>query len=171
MNKTIILRFRDLVTEEGGTINEHQKLIRQFGEAWWGWWARQSESSPRQLFYELTNVIKTQGSLTGYLFDTGRSKLYSAEITKILAAPQGQRVATPDPEGSPDYYHRAKYPAWFLIRSLKEVDFSDLEFIYDSFPTRSEQDISMDDMVGKRIQSLKELRQIDVTLWVVQLGD
>jgi hypothetical protein len=170
MTRTIILRFRDLVTEEGGTVTEHQRLLREFGEVWWGWWADQSEVTPKQLFNELQTAIKEQGEFTAYLFDTGRSKFYSTKVSKILVAPKG-RIPTPDPEDSPDYYHRAKCPAWFLLKSLEEVDFSKLKFVYDSFPTREDQDEGLQGQVGKQVGSFKDLREKDVTLWVVRLGE
>jgi len=168
MTRTIILRFRDLVTEEGGTINEHRRLLREFGEVWWGWWADQSEITPKQLFNELQTIIKEQGSFTVYLFDTGMSKFYSATVSRILVAPKG-RIPTPNAEDSPDYYHRAKCPAWFLLSTLEEADFSKLMFIHDSFPTREGQDEKLIGQIGEPIKSLKDLKEKNVTLWVVRL--
>ena len=40
VNGVVVLRFRDLVTEPGGTIDEHRRLIAAHGSAWWGWWMR-----------------------------------------------------------------------------------------------------------------------------------
>lgn len=168
MAKTIILRFRDLITEEGGTINEHKDLISQYGEVWWGWWMRQYESPPRPLFKELSETIEKEGTILCYLFNSGTSILYSVQISKILIAPPGNRIRTPDPQKSPDYYHRGVYPAWFLLRSLNEVSFSEKELIYDSFPTRPEMGGTLTQLLGQRVPSLDQLRHIDVTLWVVQ---
>jgi len=168
MEKTVILRFRDLVTEEGGTIRDHASLLEKYGEVWWGWWMRPYEIPPRPLFQELSNRIQKQGGLIGYLFDTGSTRLYSAHISRILMAPLENGIPTPEPERSPSYYHRGRYPAWFLLRSLKEVNFLDLKFIYDSFPTMPELQGTLAQLQGKRVSSLEQMRQIDVTLWVVQ---
>src|SRR6266404_6138785 len=148
MRKTVILRFRDLVTDQGETIKEHTRLLKQFGEVWWGWWARQTEK-------------------------------------------------TPDPERSPEYYHRAPCPAWFLLHSLEEEDFSRMTFLFDSFPTVSNQDETLiggiiDQLVpsfegqpmssivdrpvstlaDQPICSLDDLRHLGgVTLWAVKVQD
>jgi hypothetical protein len=168
MSKTIILRFRDLVTEEGGTIKEHMGLIREYGEVWWGWWMRQYENAPYTLLQELSAFIKKEGLFIGYLFDIGSTRLYSASITKILVAPQGSTVGTPDPKRSPSYYHRGRYPAWFLLHSITEVSIQDLNLIYDSFPTKPELEEGAINLLGQRVTSLDQLRHIGVTLYVVQ---
>ena len=36
--KTVILRFRDLVTENNVTIDRHKDMIDKKGYVWWGWW-------------------------------------------------------------------------------------------------------------------------------------
>jgi len=167
MARTIILRFRDLITEDDGTVNEHASLIQQFGEVWWGWWMRQYESPPRHLFEELSNQIEKEGALQGFLFNSGTTKLYSTKIARILVAPPGDRIHTPDPEKSPSYYHRGIYPAWFLLRSIEEADFSRRVLMYDSFPTRPELGGIWAQLLGQKVTSLEQLRHIDVTLWVV----
>lgn len=35
--ETIVLRFRDLVTEENETISKHKKIIEEKGYVWWAW--------------------------------------------------------------------------------------------------------------------------------------
>lgn len=167
----IILRFRDLVTEEGGTVAEHTALLRQFGEVWWGWWMRPYESVPRLLFTQLAEAVEKEGPVKGYLFDSGTSRLYSASLAGVSVAPPGDRVSTPDPRKTPSYYHRGTYPAWFLLNSISEVDFSTVAFWYDSFPTKPEEHATLAQLLGQRVFSLEQLRHIDVTLWVVQAAD
>lgn len=169
MSKTIILRFRDLVTEEGGTIREHKALLYEFGEVWWGWWMRQYEKPPYPLFKELSGIIKERGKLDGYLFNTGNSKLYITQISKILTPPPGHQIDTPEPEKSPSYYHRGRYPAWFLLKSLEEVEFDSIRLKYESFPTRIKLSDTLSNLLGAKVMSPVELRQTDVTLWVVNV--
>jgi len=168
MARTVILRFRDLVIEDGGTISEHLSLIQQYSEVWWGWWMRQYEVPPRALFQELAGMIEEKGFLEGFLFNTGATKLYATKIASIRVAPPGCRLSTPDPERSPSYYHRAECPAWFLLRSIQEVPFSDYRFVYDSFPTRPELHGTLMQMLNVPVASLEQLRHLDTTLWVVQ---
>ena len=168
MTKSIILRFRDLVTEGGGTVKEHTRLINQFGEVWWGWWMRQYEASPRLLFQDLSSIIGQEGGLIGFLFDTGTSTLYLSHISKILIAPETSLINTPDPMKSPSYYHRGGYPAWFLLKSLNKVEFTDVRLIYDSFPTLTKSQNAPENLIGRNVESLEKLRNVDVTLWVVK---
>jgi len=170
MKRTAILRFRDLVTEEGGTLGEHLRLLKKFGEVWWGWWMRQYETPPRTFLGELSDRIEREGTVRIFLFNTGESRLYAAGAAQVLVAPPGDRIATPDPERSPEYYHRGSYPAWFRLRTLREVHLTELEFFYDSFPTRP--DLSqLAPLLGQRVMSLDQLRNIDVTLWAVGMDN
>lgn len=163
MKRTMILRFRDLVTEEGGTISEHSKLIQRFGGTWWGWWARTHEVSPRSLFQELSTIIQNEDLLVAFLFDAGTHRFYAAQVSRIMVAPSGHKINTPDPELTPSYCHRGSYPAWFLLKGIQEVSFPDLKFRYDSFPTRPEL-TSLGQLLGQRIPSLEQLGHIDATL-------
>src|ERR1019366_8858086 len=115
MPRTLILRFRDLVTEDGGTVSEHLNAISTHGEVWWGWWKKQHELVPRSFFAEIADQIDRDGFVEGYLFDNGLTKLYVANIAAIQVAPAGGDMLTPDPNKSPAYYHRRPYPAWFLL--------------------------------------------------------
>ncbi len=38
---TVILRFRDLVTEKDATIGRHKEIIKN--NVWWGWWNKGNE--------------------------------------------------------------------------------------------------------------------------------
>lgn len=164
MSTKIILRFRDLITEDGGTIDDHQTLISKFGEVWWGWWMKQDETPPIELFKNMANDIEKDNFVISYLFDSGVLKLYEINIIKILVAPQKNKIGTPNPEISPLYYHRGRYPAWFLLNHIQEVDFDDLNLTYKSFPTRPEI-YKFEDQIGNKVASLENLKTFDVTLW------
>ncbi|MCL4299777.1 MAG: hypothetical protein KJ077_28840 [Anaerolineae bacterium] len=167
--KTIILRFRDLVTEAGETIRIHRAIVNSFGEVWWGWWMRQYENIPYNLFQELAESIEKAGELHGYCFNSGTTELYTVQIKQIAVAPGNGTISSPDPEKTPEYYHMARYPAWFLLRSIEDIHFSDVKFFYDLFLVRPElQEGTLAGLMGQPVASLEQLRQIDVTLWVVQ---
>ncbi len=168
MSRKIILRFRDLVTEAGGTIAEHQAMLQSQGEVWWGWWMRQHEAAPRQLFGELLEDIEQNGPIDSFLFNTGTGHIYSCGIAGIRVAPTKAGIGSPDPERSPEYYNRGRYPAWFLLSSLAEVDFSELQLTLESLPTKRELELTHSGLLNRHIKSLEELRTLDVTLWVVR---
>ncbi len=167
MEKRFILRFRDLITEEDGTINDHQSLITRFGEVWWGWWMKQDETPPFDLFKSIANEIEQSNYSKAYLFNTGLLKIYEAKIFKILVAPKNNKIGTPNPETSPSYYHRGRYPAWFLLKEITEVDFDQLKLSYGGFPTRPEKMKEYSKFISKKIDSMNELKEFDVTLWYV----
>ena len=169
MDKTIILRFRDLITEDDGTISDHQTLISNFGEVWWGWWMKQNETPPKKLFKEIGDHISENKSMSGFLYNTGLNKLYETQIVRLLVGPSMYKIPTPDPEKSPSYYHRGSYPAWFLLNDIKLADFDKLKLTLVDLPTRSNDQISeYSSQIGKRINSLYDLQRMNVTLWVVR---
>ncbi len=167
MPQTFILRFRDLVTEEGGTIEEHVRIIREHHEVWWGWWMRQYETMPRHLFRSVAQRLKEDQIIYIYQLNTGEARLFRSQLKNIQVAPQGTKVGTPEPSRSPTYYHRAKYPAWFLLSSIREVSWHECEFYYDSFPSRPEKRDELVQLLGQKVTSPEQLRHIDVTLWAV----
>ena len=166
-NKTIVLRFRDLVTTPGGTIDEHKKLISQQGAVWWGWWMRQYEVQPLREFEELTTRLTTK-TVNIYLFDAGLGKIYSADLQKIVCALPGEIIETPYQAHTPSYYHQVKCPAWFLLVTIREGAWDVLHLYYDSFPTLPGDASEWEELAGHRVSSVQELRDSNVTLWVVQ---
>ena len=160
--RTFTLRFRDLVTEDGGTIREHQRVIARHGEVWWGWWMRQYEQLPIDSMREFTRFIEENGSLEVYLYDSGNSYLYRATVIKIRAAPLGKKISAPEVEKSPPYYVQGMYPAWFLLTALEDVSTKAPPMKLIAFPTRPD-DQELKPWVGKEIASISDLRQIGVT--------
>ncbi len=167
MDERIILRFRDLVTEEGGTIDEHRAVIRSQGEVWWGWWMRQYETPPREVFASLVERISHDGPVQAYLCNTGEGRIFTCLVADVKVAPPGTTIGTPDAERSPLYYERGRYPAWLLLRAIDERAFDECNFTYKDFPSRPESQGKYSQLVGQRVPSLDDLRQSDVTIWVV----
>jgi len=167
MKRELILRFRDLVTENGGTISEHKSILASYGKVWWGWWMRQYEIVPRDLFVEVSEDIERSGAMRAYLLNTGVGKMYSCRITDLRVAPPGSKIGPPESSITPEYYSRGQYPAWFLLSELKDVKFEDLELTFEWFPTRPDKDGVYRQLIGQNVSSIESLRDIDVTLWVV----
>src|SRR2546423_984034 len=134
-NRRVILRFRDLVTDLGGTVAEHRSIMRSFREAWWGWMMRPQEHVPRSEFCELKKEIEKSGGVDMFLFDTGRPlALFRCNLAGIAVAPKGTRIGSPEPEKTPEYYNRGRYPAWFRLTSIDDASLDDLSLRFDSFP-------------------------------------
>ncbi len=173
--KSIILRFRDLVTEDGGTISDHRDLIKKHGEVWWGWWMKQYEKPPIELFREIAHVIKEEGYYKAFLFNSGTLKLYRANIVKMISAPLTTRIGTPDFEKSPGYYHRGSYPAWFLLSKIEEISVAESKMLIMGFPTIDVDVVNFDakdkylSLLNKELKDLTRIRETDITLWEIEI--
>ena len=121
----VVLRFRDLVTECGGTIEQHKRIIAEKGYVWWGWWNKGHEKLPFDEIVVLTGRVQDNPE-TFYLLDSGQNKLYKALCTDISRGKNGKE-GTPETECTPDYYNVQKYFAWFKFSSIEECDIHEIE--------------------------------------------
>lgn len=150
----VILRFRDLITEQGGTIRQHKKIVSIEGCVWWGWWARQTEEWPYDWFVRLGTYVERGSAADAWLFDSGRLTLYFAPLLGIAVSPDTNGIRCPDPTQCPGYYDSGSFPAWFKLGEIVEVG--------DSLPpnivfTRR----------AARPTSLRALGREDPTVWPV----
>jgi len=163
-NYKIMLRFRDLVTEPGGNIEEHSRLIDEIGYAWWGWWARGQEVVPLELFDALTKSPHSVIDLI--LFDSGQLEFFEAKCSKIVVAPGSDGINSPDFRATPHYYVRGRYPAWFKLHGgitpLHEAQFS----IVNRPTINSNNDVE----VTFDVKSAASARDEDATLWLVEMN-
>ncbi len=169
---SIILRFRDLITEEEGTINDHKELLKNHGEVWWGWWMKPYEHTPINLFKEIKQIIVDKEYYKAYLFNSGTMKMYRTNIVNIIVAPHSTQISTPQPEKSPSYYHRGAYPAWYLLSMIEEVDINKLDILIKDFPTvfdAKKEGERFQKLINKKIESLELIRDTDVTMWKVEI--
>lgn len=168
---TLFLRFRDLITAQGQTIQEHAEVIRKQGFAWWGWWNKPGERIPDDVFRHLQSLAD-KGPLTVYLFDSGRRQVHQAECKEIRWQTNHDIFGAPDPKRTPTYYQGAKYLAWFDLRDivlkpedpaiLQSFTYVQVDEFFDRPPSR------YTPFYGKRIASPEELRQQDRTIWFVR---
>jgi len=54
--ETLILRFRDLSTDNFETINSHTEIINNHGYVWWGWWNKLGECITSSIMPELIKL-------------------------------------------------------------------------------------------------------------------
>ncbi|MEX0813176.1 MAG: hypothetical protein WD048_13240 [Chitinophagales bacterium] len=169
---SIILRFRDLITEEGGTILDHQDLINNHGEVWWGWWMKQYETPPIEQFKFIKTICDEKEYFKAYLFNSGSLKIFRTNIIDIKVAPIPTTIGTPYPEKSPNYYHRGSYPAWFLLSRIDEVKVEEKNILIKDFPTvstKKKNEARFKNILDKKVTNLEGLRQTDVTMWLVEI--
>jgi len=161
----IVFRFRDLVTEPGGTIEEHRRILNAHGSVWWGWWMRQYESPPTDVFAAFAKTLESGTEPKIYLFDTGQALLYAARLIDVRVALPGDTIGPPDLATTPDYYQRGSYPAWLRLASIEDTTLQDQRWEFSRLPTRPDDN---GHLAGRAIESLEELRRTDATMWAVR---
>jgi hypothetical protein len=163
----IVLRFRDLVTELGGTVAEHRQIMRKHGHVWWGWWRRQAEHIPKNVLTSLFGDGSQDSRVPMVLFDSGTLRVYATVASRIVASPSPVGIQTPEVEITPEYYVRGQYPLWFRfdgdIASVEEVALR-----IAGKPTVSSDDVLPNESIGDVDMSLEELRDDRPTLWLAR---
>lgn len=166
--QTIILRFRDLVTEENGTIKRHQDVIAQNGYVWWAWWKKGDETTPVPEFSSLATNART-APVNLFLVDSGQGLVYRAtcEDVDLRAA---QRMPSPETEKTPEYYREQEYYAWFKFTQIEQCDESELkQFSYVDCPALfANKNIDYSKFNHKKVYSVAELIQQNRTVWFVR---
>lgn len=157
----ILLRFRDLVTEPGGNIAEHRRIIDEIGFTWWGWWARSQEIVPTT---ELASLLEEANDFPVILFDSGLMKFYYARCSKIAVSPSDAGIASPDFRATPHYYVRGSYPAWFRLNGHLELTSRDV-FSVTGRPTILDSSSHIDDALEVDMVGLRDERP---TLWLIR---
>jgi hypothetical protein len=153
-----------LVTEPGGNIAEHRRIMRHHGYVWWGWWARQREKIPRGVFEQLFPSEAVMTEIV--LFDSGMMRMYRTGARKAVVAPSHQGVNSPDFQATPEYYVRGRYPAWFRFEEdIVPIDALSANVI--ARPTLDPGFTSLGSGVSGQSLDLNALRDDGPTLWVI----
>ena len=119
-SKTVILRFRDLVTAEGETIQKHIAVIEKHNYVWWGWWKKGNEKTPISEFAAL-KIAATTHPIDIYLVDSGQSLVYHAICTDIHLKEE-EKSPSPEKDKTPEYYQDQKYCVWFKLTKIEPCD-------------------------------------------------
>lgn len=168
--ETIILRFRDLVTAENKTIEEHSAIIAKEGYVWWAWWKKGHEQTPFTEFAMLGESARTT-PLMVYLVDSGKRKnaVYHAMCADIKLD-KSTTILSPNKDKTPEYYRDQEYCAWFKftkIESCEDIELGRFSYVdCKSLFTDKDTDYSMFD--SKKIHSIQELVQQNRTVWFVR---
>ena len=115
--KTIILRFRDLVTSENGTIKQHKEIIDNHGYVWWAWWKKGGEKIPND-FSMLSTQVK-ENPVCVFLVDSGQNILYRA-ICNNIEVRTSTKIPSPEKDKTPTYYCNQSYYVWFKFTEIEQ---------------------------------------------------
>lgn len=166
--ETVILRFRDLVTEENGTIARHKAVIEQYGYVWWAWWKKGNETLPAPEFSFL--CVKAESTPVDlFLVDSGQNLVYRATCENVKLK-FGERIFSPEREKTPEYYQDQQYYAWFKFTRIEPCDEAELkEFTYVDCPSLFlDKNIDYSKFNNKKVYSITELVQQNRTVWFVR---
>lgn len=105
---SLILRFRDLITATGETIESHRAICQAHGNVWWGWWAKAGECVPSHVFMRFNALAKKDGSILIFLVDTGTHTFYKVTCTEIMFSTDTAVISSPQPALTPAYYSTTK---------------------------------------------------------------
>lgn len=169
--QTIFLRFRDLITEDGTTIERHAEVIRNKGYVWWGWWKKGNETTP----YDELSILRAyveEKPTDLYLVDSGQRKLYRAKCSDMKYT-KDQKKESPDSQYTPEYYNKQQYYAWFKFTEIKECDINSVkDYTYVQVDSLfKENHFGYEKFYGKRIFDIQEMIQQNRTLWFVRKYD
>lgn len=175
--ETMILRFRDLVTDPSETIASHRAIINAADYTWWAWWHKLGEKVPTEVFTGLNRRMTDAGPMRIYLMDSGQELLYEASCADIRWALNLEREPSPEPDKTPDYYKDRSYQAWFKLTHIAAEPVAQPEPVLnaltyervDDFFTSGASQYGV--FYGKRIYSPGELRQQDRTIWFVRTAE
>ncbi|MGE5343964.1 MAG: metallophosphoesterase family protein [Candidatus Omnitrophota bacterium] len=169
--KTMILRFRDLVTSPGETIKIHKDICDTKNFVWWGWWKKAGETIPNNAFKMLKKKANSPEKLVLYLLDSGQKKIFEAECTDLKWEPSHDPFGTPDIENTPEYYKKQEYLAWFKFTNIsqthseKPISNSSYVCVNELFEDGCSK---YKDFYNKKICSIEELTQQDRTIWFIR---
>lgn len=118
MLRTAILRFSDA---EVPTIETHRAIINEKGYAWWGWWKKQAEPSPRSFLEYLRDATGREPLRIGLLNRKGNEYFAVGNCNAVAIGDAGALIPSPDLTATPEYYRCESFPAWFRFTCIKEI--------------------------------------------------
>lgn len=171
---TLILRFRDLVVSKAGhTVEQHNKCVEEHGYVWWGWWRKQHEEIPRELWDVLNQAAEDDDPVPVLLVDSGQRKLFRSRLSKVEFTMADETPAPEEGQRTPDYYldsqQQGRFASWFkLVGEIEEIDVKEINnFVYERVPHDDVVTGTPRQLLGRRIPHLQHLLSFgNVTYWV-----
>jgi len=170
--QTLVLRFRDLATEPGETIERHHAICGADGKVWWGWWHKAREHVPTRAF-EAINTHAEQGGLEIYLLNAHEQEVYRARLSQVRWQSDLSTFLTPETALTPDYYRGRRCKAWFLLTEIEPspVPFETLApLLQVSVPEffGGEEPSELEALDGTPLVSPESLDEQNRTIWFVR---
>lgn len=173
--ESLILRFRDVVTERDGTVKAHREFCAlKRGHVWWAWWNKAGERVPPQEFATLNTLASRPEGLQVWLYDSGQGQLYLAHC-RALSWSQMLDATIPSPQKArtPSYYRQREYLAWFKFTAIEgpldDPDTALRKLAYVRVDGLFQEEASLyTPFYGKQIAGVRELKQQDRSLWFVR---
>jgi hypothetical protein len=109
------------------TIEEHQKIIDQHGQCWWGWFKAAHEADHSA---ELAHRLR---DCEVGLWDRSEEQFFVAYCERVAIA-NGAPIESPDRDLTPAYYRSSKWPAWLGFRSIRRSSVEEFERRFGEFP-------------------------------------
>lgn len=166
-----MLRFRDLVTMPGHTIELHAKLAEK-GHVWWAWWNKSGEAVAANTWNRIAKSLGEADAPKFYLFDSGYIGLRTVTCVDIKWDTSYEPIASPNPDETPEYYRSQKYVLWFKLKDFgAQLPHEDAIKILQGLTYLRIDEFFINQksrytaFYNKRIHSLDELKQQDRTIW------
>jgi hypothetical protein len=109
------------------TIEEHQKIIDQYGQCWWGWFKAAHESDQSAALAQRLRDCEVG------LWDRSEEQFFVAYCERAVTA-GGAPVESPDRNLTPAYYRSSQWPAWLGFRSIRRSSAEEFEQRFGDFP-------------------------------------
>lgn len=131
-----LFRFRDLIAN---TLAEHERIIKDHGSCWWGWWKRPNEEPHQRVWDELKREASTASPVDIGLFHSGSGKVYLAKVSGVIPpTDSGEQVSVPETDTHlvPEYYRKSPFSrAWLRLAhvGLEPIAFFN-NYSYEAIP-------------------------------------
>ncbi len=116
------------------TIDEHQRVIREQGACWWGWFRALHEVD------HSAAIRKQLGNSSCEIGLWARSKgfFYIASCESAAVAEGHDLLPSPDPGLTPSYYNGTIWPAWLKLTAIRQTDAQEVAERFGDLPNTKE---------------------------------
>lgn len=180
--ETILIAYRDIVTQAGGTIIEHNSisLMNRESAVYFGWIPKERErhfvekiAAPNLVAFDrhLSTIEEIAANADQnfpyiYLCDTSQAKLYHVRCRSVAVFVGGTYMLSPRPEATPPYMRMAKCPAWFELKGrIVEISTAELNRWTNLTPACEEKAVS-EQLPAEDVVAL--LKKGSSSLWRLQ---
>jgi predicted MPP superfamily phosphohydrolase len=172
--QSAVLRFSDYETD---TIAAHAKVMLDRGQTWWGWWKKDHEPWPHDRLVELTAKLPAQIALVNRSGPEGTPQIYLAVCSELVYTVDGDRMPSPDPQLTPDYYSDSQHPAWLLLSGIRPLAVADYDESFGEMPVGDPTMffVVVDDSGNRTVEPSSSERDSDVVdapgEWILHISD